>query len=197
MIRLFVAIDVPSDLRQRMSGLCRGITRANWVPEENIHITLRFIGEVFEHVGEDIVRALDRIESAPFDLAISGAGHFETGNKVRALWLGVERNEPLARLHDSVESALVRAGIEPNGRRFTPHLTLARLKDVGPGKARAWLQANNLFKAMPFRVDRFVLYSSFLTRNGPLYRPEKVFHFAHNDARFAVEEFDDLGDSLV
>ena len=100
MIRLFVAIDVPADLRQRMSGLSRGIPGANWVPEENIHITLRFIGEVFEHAAEDIVHALAEIDADPFDVAISGAGHFETGNKVRALWLGVERNDALIHLRD-------------------------------------------------------------------------------------------------
>jgi len=190
-IRLFVAIDVPADLRQRMSGLSRGIPGANWVPEENIHITLRFIGEVFEHAAEDIVHALAEIDADPFDVAISGAGHFETGNKVRALWLGVERNDALIHLRDRVESALVRCGIRPEGRRFKPHVTLARLKDVAPEKARGWLQANTLFKAMPFRVDRFVLYSSFVTRNGSLYRPEEVFHLVPDGPEFATEELDD------
>jgi 2'-5' RNA ligase len=175
MIRLFVALEIPAELRGRIAAIARGVERARWVPEESIHLTLRFIGEVREDVMEDVVAELGTIAGEPFDLAIAGAGHFETGRRVRSLWLGVERNPALAALRGRIDAAIVRAGLPPDGRKFKPHVTVARLNDGDPEEVRGWLQANTLFRSVPFTADRFVLFSSFVGRNGSIYRAEADF----------------------
>lgn len=175
MIRLFVGIEIPEELRRRMAAVEMPIDGARWVPEENLHITVRFIGEVPEDVAEDLADALQRIRAPAFAVSIAGAGHFESGRRVRTLWFGVERNESLTALYEKVESALVRAGQPPEGRRFKPHVTVARLKDVRPAAIRNWLVANSMFRAVPFTVERFVLFSSHVGRNGSIYTPELVF----------------------
>lgn len=175
MIRLFVGLKIPEEIRRRMAWLARGVDIARWVPEENIHITLRFIGEVPEDQAEDLSAALETVRAAPFSLILSGAGHFESGGRVRALWLGLERSEELNGLYGKVESALVRAGQPPERRKFKPHVTLARLKDARPSAVSGWLAANTMFKAVPFTVDRFVLFSSHLGSKGAVYTPEVVF----------------------
>jgi 2'-5' RNA ligase len=175
MIRLFVAIEIPDELRSRIASICRGVERARWVPEENIHLTLRFIGEVPGNVMEDVVAELSAAGGDPFEVALAGAGHFESGRRVRELWLGVERNPPLVALRDRVDAAVVRAGLPPEGRKFKPHVTVARLNDGAPEEVRGWLQANTLFRSAPFAINQFVLFSSFLGRNGPIYRAEAEF----------------------
>ena len=178
MIRLFVAIEIPAELRLRMTALCAGVERARWVPEENLHLTLRFIGEVGEDVGEDVVAALSALRGEPFAVTVVGAGHFATGRRVRALWLGVDRTPALDALRRRVESALVRSGLAPEQRKYSPHVTLARLPGAAPGEVSGWLAANALFRAAPFVVERFVLFSSHLGRAGAIYTPEAAFPLA-------------------
>jgi len=178
MIRLFVAIDLPGELRQRLAMLCHGPGGANWVAPENLHLTLRFIGEVQEPEIEEIVGRLRAIHSPPFVLTLAGAGHFESRRRVRALWIGIERSPALIALQGRVEAALQRAGLAPEGRRFSPHVTLARLKSGAPAEAHRWLAANGMFRAMPFTVAGFVLYSSRLGRGGASYLPVEEFPLA-------------------
>lgn len=178
MIRLFTAVELPPDLRRRMAAMCVGVESAKWVPEENLHLTLRFIGDVGEDVAHDLLPALGSVRGAPFTLTLAGAGHFGSRRHVRTLWLGVEKCPPLSALYDRIESALVRAGLEPEGRKFAPHVTLARLKNGAPHEVGGWLSANTLFRAAPFTVDRFVLFSSHLGRSGSIHTPERVFPLA-------------------
>jgi RNA 2',3'-cyclic 3'-phosphodiesterase len=175
MVRLFVALEIPDELRERLVAIERGVEGARWVAAENLHISLRFIGEVGDAAARDIAMDLSAIRAPAFDVTLVGAGHFESNRRVRQLWIGVERNAALAALHDKVESVLVRAGLEPEGRRFQPHLTLARLNSAAPATVRRWLAANTLFRAVPFRVESYVLFSSFLGKNGPIYRAEAEF----------------------
>lgn len=175
MIRLFVALDLPADLRERMGWLSTGVQGARWVAPDAIHLTLRFIGEVGEEMLDDITGALRAVKGAPFPLTLGGAGHFESGRRVRALWIGVERSEALFALQGRIESALVRAGLEPERRKFSAHVTLARLRNAKAGKVSDWLAANTLFRAMPFTVDGFTLYASLLGGDGPVYRTVEAF----------------------
>jgi RNA 2',3'-cyclic 3'-phosphodiesterase len=171
MIRLFVAVPIPEELRRRMAMLATGVQGARWSPEENMHLTLCFIGEVTEDRLPDIAIQLDRVNCAPFALRLSGAGHFETKGRVRALWIGVEGNPQLAALQERVSAALGRAGVAPDKRRFLPHVTIGRMKGVAPGAVEGWLRANTLFRAMPFTVDRFVLFRSQPGQGGSHYTP--------------------------
>ncbi len=175
MVRLFFGLELPEELRLRIAGLAGGIERARWVPSENLHITLRFIGEVDETAMQDIAVAASAIRFEPFSVTLSGAGHFERRGRVSAVWLGVAADPALAALRDRVEGAVVRAGQPPEGRRFRPHVTVARFNGARPGAVRHWLAANTLFRAVPFTVDSFVLFSSTLGRSGPGYLAECRF----------------------
>jgi len=160
MIRLFVALPLPDDVRTRLAALCTGIDGARWVAAENLHITLRFIGDVQEDRGEDIVAALDALPFEPFSVTLSGAGHFGTVAKAHSIWIGVERTPEIAALHEKIDRALIRAGFPPEGRKFLPHVTLARLKRARGHHVRSWLEANGAFFALPFAAGSFVLYES-------------------------------------
>ena len=175
MIRLFVALELPADLRRRMGQISTGVRDSRWVDEENLHLTLRFIGEVEDCRVEELVSALEVVESPAFPLTLSGAGHFESRKRVRMLWIGTEKSAELVALVARIEHALVRAGLPPEGRKFNPHITIARLKGAPPGDIAQWLSANTLFKAFPFQVTRFALYASYLGRAGPIYEMVAAF----------------------
>jgi 2'-5' RNA ligase len=176
MIRLFCALELPASVRGRLIALGGGLPGARWVPEENFHVTLRFIGEVGEASFDDIVAALSTVTVAAFDLAVAGMGHFERKRRPTMLWAGVDANDNLLQLHDRIESALRRAGFPSEERRYEPHVTLARFDGTASAeRVAAFLRANSLFRAAPFRVERFVLFSSVLGRSGPTYRPEAEF----------------------
>ena len=175
MIRLFFGLELPGELRMRIAAISTGIDRARWVAPENLHITLRFVGEVEEPAMEYIAGEAAAIRFEPFPVTLSGAGHFERGGRVSAVWLGVESTPALAGLRDRIEAAAVRAGQPPEGRKFRPHVTVARFNRGRPGEVRHWLAANSLFRAVPFTVARFALFSSMLGRSGPNYKVEWLF----------------------
>lgn len=178
MIRLFVGVGLPEDIRARLAGLQAGVPGARWVPPENIHLSLRFIGDVNEGEADDIHDALESVRTRRFALSLAGVGHFESAGQVHTLWVGVDKNPDLVALRDRVESALVRIGRPPEGRRFTPHVTLARLRDAAIGRVSTFLAVNALFRAGPIAVDRFTLYSSAMQGHGRLYRPEADYALA-------------------
>jgi 2'-5' RNA ligase len=139
-----------------------------WVQDENLHLTLRFIGEVERPLGDDIALALSRIRSDRFDLRVTGVGIFEQRNG-GALWVGVQRKEPVAALAAKVERACVAAGLEPERRAFHPHVTLARWNRREAKAAQAFLERNRALASEAFAVDRFILFESRLSRHGPHY----------------------------
>ncbi|NYZ13034.1 RNA 2',3'-cyclic phosphodiesterase [Azospirillum sp. RWY-5-1] len=169
MLRLFVALDFPDDIRRRLAGLGGGVPGARWTEEENLHLTLRFIGEVPDDMAGDIDAALAGVTAPAFDLTLDGVGVFGAGRASRVLWAGVERSEPLIHLQSKIESALVRAGLAPEERKFTPHVTLARLKDAPQDRIGRFIAERGLFRAGPFPIDQFTLYRSHLGRTGPVY----------------------------
>lgn len=168
MLRLFVGIGLPPELKLRLSLLCAGMPGARWVDPGNYHLTLRFIGEVDEGLASDIDAALAQIRAPRFDLALAGIGHWGT----RMLWVGVERNPTLLQLHDKIETALLRVGLAPEERRYAPHVTLARLKGVAEARLQTYLSEHALFRAVPFAVPQFSLIASYLTRSGPIYEDQ-------------------------
>lgn len=175
MIRLFIAIELPDDLKERLFAMGSGVPGAKWVKPENLHLTLRFIGEVGEGRLGDIDAALAAVRSPAFDLTLADTGHFSSRRTSRVLWVGVEKNETLSRLQARVEAACVGAGIEPDGRKYSAHITLARLNRAPSSKVSTFLAANAMFKAPPFRVTDFILFSSFLARGGAIHREEATY----------------------
>ena len=172
-MRLFVALDLPWELRQRLSLMAgSGISGARWVSPENYHLTLRFIGETQAHQAEDIDLALSAIRAREFSLTLAGVGSFAKGGRVNSLWVGVERNPVLDHLRTKIETALQRVGVDPERRRFIPHVTLARLDNAVEAKLAAFVQTYNLFRAEPVAVGHFTLFSSQLGKEQSVYTAE-------------------------
>ena len=168
MLRLFVGIDLPPELKLSLSLLATGVPGAKWVDPGNYHLTLRFIGEIDEGRAEDVDAALNQIRAPRFDLALATVNHFG----LRQLWVGVERNDALRHLHEKIESALTRLGLPPDEHRFTPHVTLARLKGASEARLHAYLSMHALYRAAPFRVEHFSLIASYLTKSGAIYEDQ-------------------------
>jgi 2'-5' RNA ligase len=171
-MRLFVGLELPWSLRERLSFLSGGIPGARWLPPENYHITLRFIGEVAAHQAEEIDLALGALRARGFTLSLTGVGTFEKAGRPVSLWVGVERNPHLDLLQTKIETACQRVGLEPERRRFNPHVTLARLDNPVEFKLAAFVQANNLFRSEPVPVEHFTLFSSRLGKEASVYTAE-------------------------
>ena len=172
-MRLFVALELPWTLRQRLASLGGlGIPGAKPVPPENYHLTLRFIGEAQRHLAEEIDLALAALKAREFTLTLAGVGTFAKGGRPTSLWVGVERNPALDHLRGKIETALQRVGLEPERRRFNPHVTLARLDNPVEAKLVAFIQAHNLFRSEPVPVLHFTLFSSLLGKEQSVYTPE-------------------------
>ena len=169
-MRLFIGIPFPENVRARLGELKGGLQGARWVEPENLHLSLRFIGEVPGGDEADIDEALAAIEAPAFPLTVSELGFFDRRGRVHAVWAGVEPSEPLMRLRAKVEHALVRLGHEPGHRKFKPHVTLARIKNGSASEVGRYLEALNGFSAGPFEIDCFTLYRSHLGHGGPHYQ---------------------------
>jgi 2'-5' RNA ligase len=171
MLRLFVGIEFPPELKLRLSLLETPLPGARWIDSGNLHLTLRFIGEITEDRAADVDEALADLKARRFTLQLAGTGVFG-GNKPHTLWVGAERGADLVALHDKIERALIRIGLAPEQRRFAPHVTLARLRDPPLDKLGDFLAAHALFRADPLPVDRFSLIASFPTKAGSVYEDQ-------------------------
>ncbi|MDB5368509.1 MAG: 2-5 ligase [Roseomonas sp.] len=175
MVRLFVALPIADGLREQLASLAGGIPGARWVPSENYHLTLRFIGEVENVLADELDEALSGIRARSFGLQLHGLDLFEKAGRIHSLYARVERCERLLHLQAKVETALQRAGLPPERKRFAPHVTLARTDKVAPDKLIAFVQAHNLFRAPPEPVDHFCLYSSRLGKEQAHYVVEMEY----------------------
>ncbi|HEV2188990.1 MAG TPA: RNA 2',3'-cyclic phosphodiesterase [Stellaceae bacterium] len=171
MLRLFVGIEFPPELKLRLSLLQSGIAGARWVDPGNFHLTLRFIGEVDEGIAADIDEALARLQAKRLTVRLAGVGVFG-GDKLRTLWVGVEREPALATLQSKIEQSLIRAGLPPEPRKFAPHVTLARLRGPRRGELHEFLAAHAQFRAEPLRVEAFSLIASYPTKAGSVYEDQ-------------------------
>src|SRR3954453_7733200 len=134
MLRLFVALTLPEEVKDQLAMLATGIPGARWVPPENYHLTLRFIGEVESWRAQEVDDALANIRARPFELSLRGLGTFEKAGRISALWVGVEKTDALGFLQSKGETALQRIGLEPERKRFAPHVSLARTGRSPPEK---------------------------------------------------------------
>jgi RNA 2',3'-cyclic 3'-phosphodiesterase len=174
MIRLFVALALPDPVAESLALLQAGVPGARWSERDQLHLTLRFIGEVDGRDANAIDDALSAIQAPPFMLQLKGVGEFG-GKSPRALWAGVASPEPVVHLQRKIEVALQRIGLPAEERKFTPHVTLARLRATPRGRAIDFLADHALYASEPFEVASFILYSSTLTPNGSLYRAERGY----------------------
>ncbi len=161
MIRLFVGLDFPAPVRSRLAGLCSGLPGARWVEAHNLHLTVRFIGPVDGALASEVDKTLGQVSFSPFSLTLDGMGTFGRGHFPHTLWVGTIPCPQLAALHKKIDHALVRQGVVPEPRQFSPHVTLARLNDkTSPARLHSFIAGNNLFRDGPFPVSDFVLFSS-------------------------------------
>lgn len=159
MPRLFTALEIPRDAALSLSLLRGGLPGARWIDTENYHLTLRFFGDVEGHVADEIAAALDRVQRPAFSLTLSGVGAFGS-KKPHALWAGVQPSPGLTALQADIDRLVLRLGLPADARKFTPHVTLARLKNTDSAAVAFWLSSRGNFLAPPFRPSRFVLMSS-------------------------------------
>ena len=168
MHRLFIALRPPESVRDLLVDAMEDNPELRWVADENLHLTLRFIGEVERPLAEDIAAVLAGVRAPSFELALHGVGIFEQRNG-GALWAGIRPKDAVTALAAKVERACQSAGLEPERRAFHPHITIARWNRRSAAAAQAFLERNRALVSPPFAVDRFTLLESRLSRHGAHY----------------------------
>lgn len=188
MPRLFTALEIPRDAALSLSLLRGGLPGARWIDVENYHITLRFIGDVEGHVADEIANALDRVRRPEFMLTLRGVGAFGS-KKPHSIWAGATASPDLYALQAEIERICRRLGLPADPRKFTPHVTLARLKAARADEVAHYLAMRGNFCAGPFKVGRFVLMSSRESVGGGPYVVEEAWPLlARRSGRQAAAE---------
>ncbi|HTQ12475.1 MAG TPA: RNA 2',3'-cyclic phosphodiesterase [Rhizomicrobium sp.] len=173
-MRLFVALAIPAAVADGLALIQAGVPGARWSERGQLHLSLRFIGEVDGRDANAVDDALSAITAPRFPLALKGVGEFGGGNP-RALWAGVREPGPVAHLARKIEAAVQRAGQPAGERKFIPHVTLARLRAAPRGRVLDWLTDHALYASAPFEVAEFILYSSRLSPGGSIYVAERSY----------------------
>jgi 2'-5' RNA ligase len=173
MHRLFVALRPPPAIRHRLAAVMAGVPGARWQDDDQLHLTLRFIGAVDRPVAEDAVAALAQVHGVAAEVTLAGVGAFDRKGRTDAIWAGVMPHDALAALHRKVDRAFVRIGLEPARRAYLPHITLARLSRnaaAEPHVAR-FLADHTCLTSEPFTLDHLILFESHLGHEAARYEP--------------------------
>ncbi|HZQ14891.1 MAG TPA: RNA 2',3'-cyclic phosphodiesterase [Pseudolabrys sp.] len=174
MPRLFTGVEIPSDIGQALSSLRGGLPGARWIDPENYHLTLRFIGDVDDMVAHEVASLLGRVKRGAFELHMEGLMSFG-GRKPRAVVANVAPAPALFEVQAEHERLMQRIGLEPEGRKYIPHVTLARLREASSHDVAEYLAARGYFRTSPFKVSRFVLFSSRASVGGGPYVVEASY----------------------
>ena len=177
MIRLFSAIEIPLDIRERLAGLSMPLPGARWIDAGDMHLTLRFFGDVDTQTANEFAEELARMRTPQFSLQLDGLGAFG-GREPRVIWAGVTPNDSLNTLQRAHERAACNAGLAPEGRKFSPHVTLARLRHSKPQAVADFLSSRGTFLSAPFDVQSVALFSARPGRGGGPYVVEETFPLA-------------------
>lgn len=175
MVRLFVGLELAPDIKEALDFARGGVEGAHWQRDEQLHLTLAFIGEVPSSTVRQIEDELSAIAFDPFELSLEGVNMFGNTRQPKTLWAGVADEAPLHHLHEKVMNALERIGVEPDRRRYKPHVTLARFSRGTQARISDWLTANGVLKTPTQQVGYFSLFSSQRTDDGPCYLVESRF----------------------
>jgi len=168
-MRLFVGIKLPEPVAESLWSRCEGFPGADWTDPDTYHVTLRFIGEVGRAHAEEIDDALSELAVPGFAMTLAGVDFFQTAGRPRVLWARVEPSPALTLLARKIDRAVVQTELPPEERTFTPHVSIARLRDAPLPRVMEFVQRNALFRVDPFPVDRFILFESRQGRSGPVY----------------------------
>jgi len=171
--RIFVCIELPDYVREavsRLQKLYRNADGLSWTAREKLHITLVFLGEMESGPQEELARRLREIQVQPFYLGLEGVGVFPRKGRPQVLWAGLQKADPrLFQLHGKVEQVAMGLGHEPERRRYSPHVTIARCQSRAEGAVNQILREEADFGTAPFQVQNFALYSSQLSSEGAIY----------------------------
>jgi RNA 2',3'-cyclic 3'-phosphodiesterase len=184
MPRLFPGLEIPTSIAQTLSIMRGGLPGARWIDPENYHLTLRFIGDIDDSLAHEIAGMLGRVRRGAFELRLDGLTSFG-GRKPRALVATVGANPALMELQAENERILQRLGLEPEGRKYTPHVTLARLRDTSSWDVADYLGARGHYRSAPIQVSRFVLFSSRTSVGGGPYIVEADYPLSERTLRSA------------
>jgi len=181
MPRLFTGLEIPAPVAQSLAMMRGGLPGARWLDPENYHLTLRFIGDVDDALAREIAGVLTRVHRRPFELRLDGLLSFG-GRKPRAVVATVTAVAPLMELQAEHDRLLQRLGLEPEGRKYTPHVSLARLRDSSSHDVADYLAARGHYRSPSFDVTRFVLFSSRASVGGGPYIVEEAYPLARPSA---------------
>lgn len=176
MPRLFTGVEIPPDIGQALGMLRGGLPGARWITPDNYHLTLRFIGDVDDMVAGEVALILSRVRRGAFGLHLQGLTSFG-GRKPRAVVATVAPAQALIEVQAEHERLMQRIGLEPEGRKYTPHVTLARLRDSSSRDVAEFLAARGYFRTASFPVSRFVLFSARESVGGGPYVVEASYPF--------------------
>ncbi len=175
MPRLFTGVELPSDVGQDLAIMQGGIEGARWIDPDNYHLTLRFIGDISDRAADELTAELQRVVAMPaFNISLAGMGVFGT-KKPHSLFVKVEESPDLRRLQAMHERVCQSLGMPPEQRKFTPHVTIARVRGAMPRQVQAYVGAHNLYRSRVFDVSQFVLFSARASRGGGPYGREEVY----------------------
>jgi 2'-5' RNA ligase len=177
MHRLFTGIEIPAQIAQSLTMLRGGLPGARWIDTQNYHVTLRFIGDVDDDVALEVASLLGRVRRGAFELHLDGVTSFG-GKKPRAIVAPVASSPALMEAQAEQERLMQRIGLAPEGRKYTPHVTVARLRDSSSRDVAEYLSARGLFRTQSFQVSRFVLFSSRASVGGGPYVVEESYPFS-------------------
>ncbi|WP_417455996.1 RNA 2',3'-cyclic phosphodiesterase [Kordiimonas sp.] len=175
MVRLFVGLEIPESIRDALSHVRGGVEGAHWQRDDQLHLTLAFIGDVPKKTFREIEGELSRISFTPFDLALKSVGLFGKPKQPKCLWAGVEDKAPLMHLHEKVLNALDRVDVDVERRKYKPHVTLARFRRGAQARVGDWLLQGEMLHTPVETVQHFTLFSSQRTHEGSYYTVESRF----------------------
>ena len=174
-MRLFVAISLPESVKQRLDGIIKPIRGVRWQDTSQMHLTLRFIGDVEDEAVNRLRELLGNISRPSFNMTIHGLGSFPGKGYPRVIWAGVEQIQALMDLQNDVEQACRETGLEPEQRSFIPHITLGRVNSASRDEVHTYIKSLVDFEVNNIPVDTFTLYSSELRIDGAVHMPVKTY----------------------
>jgi len=171
MYRLFIAIDLPKPVKNRLEVLQKHIDGVKWIELQQMHLTIRFLGNVDEELYQKLLSNLKKIRSPSFVYSIKGVGVFPNIHRPKVLWAGVEADDRLSILYQKIEEVVISSGFDPQERDYKPHITLGRVKRrLHSEECQTFLGKHENLEITDIKVDNFILYQSRLTRHGALHQ---------------------------
>lgn len=177
-MRLFIAIPLPEDVKQRLEELQQPVEGIRWQQSRQYHLTLRFVGEVDNDVAQTIQNRLKAVGVAPFSFDLNGPGYFPEHKYPRVLWIGVEEVPALMKLQSEIEQVCQDAGLKSETRDFKPHITLGKVKGASKRDVMSFINQHKQFRMTNIPISEFILYSSRLHSSGAIHKPLERYSLA-------------------